>query len=481
MSDENRSVDVADVLAVDATIQASSGANGYGLLPGGFVPKPFARLLAERLALCQQLLGGDVDLGSGSAIRRLMEVSALEDARMWTALASTYDSCFVSSASGDALSRLGEELGLARPYLEARGSVKLMLVGDLPAGTPTLTLPRGARLSTPGGHHVALDESVTLSSASRERVASVVAFHPGPDHNLDPTAPDGDGVFSQRIDRFNRVDALLQPLVDAETAAGAKLVDIVHTKALSGGDARWPDARYRELLLRAPRSIWSVSAVETLVSLVPGVRQVVVRDPMGGLDINQSVFGNFNFLERMFGNERDLASPYYFTVLVAPTRAAIWDGPDGLQAAVENAIEEVRPIGIFANVRVAEEVGVAVQASLVVDGIPLPAGGKKKVNDSAAAAAFKQRLLERMRRYVENLKCGEPVRASELVWAMMNEPGLADVQNLRLVRFPADIEGAGYAQGAPAGAQTLQPSENLALQGHQIATFIDDATGLDIV
>jgi hypothetical protein len=309
----------------------------------------------------------------------------------------------------------------------------------------------------------------------------VVAFYPGPDHNLNPAAPDPSGQFLQKIDRFNRIDALLQDLVHAETLAGEKLVTIEHTRPLTGGELQWPDARYRKLVLRAPRSVWSVASIETLVSLVPGVRQVVVRDPIGGLDINQSIFGNFSFLERLFGTERDLASPYYFTVLVAPTPAAIWEGSDGLQAAVESAIEDVRPIGIFPQVTQAEEIGVAIRAQLVVDGIPLPSGGRQKVNDSAAAAAFKRRLADRVGRYIDGLKFGEPLRASEVVWAMMNEPGLADVLNLQLVRFPPGFVGAAFSQGVPPAAQALPKNENLRLQAQQIASFIDDVSGLEIV
>ena len=63
------------------------------------MPKSFARLLAEKLALARALLGDDLDLGSGSAIRKLLEVSALEDARTWAALATIYDNSFVGSAA----------------------------------------------------------------------------------------------------------------------------------------------------------------------------------------------------------------------------------------------------------------------------------------------------------------------------------------------------------------------------------------------
>src|SRR6478735_3758017 len=118
-------VDVPDLLAIDESVARSSGAAGFGITDTGFVPKPFARLLSEKLALARALFGADLDLGSGSALRKILEVSALEDARTWSALAAMYDNQFVATARGEALTRLGEELGLPRPFLEARGTVKL--------------------------------------------------------------------------------------------------------------------------------------------------------------------------------------------------------------------------------------------------------------------------------------------------------------------------------------------------------------------
>jgi len=186
------SIDTADVLAVDAAVMRSTGSGQFGLTANGFVAKPFARLLAEKLALARSLFGDDMDLGSGSVIRKLLEVTALEDARTWAALSSMYDNSFVSTATGEALSRLGEELGLPRPHLEARGSLKVKLEAELPDEDSVLSIPRGARLLTPGGHHVATAETMELSAASPERDVSVVAFYPGPEHNLDPAvaAPD---------------------------------------------------------------------------------------------------------------------------------------------------------------------------------------------------------------------------------------------------------------------------------------------------
>ncbi len=475
------SVSQADVLAIDASVTATTGSPGFGVTAAGFIAKPFARLLAEKLALARALFGSDVDLTSGSVIRTLLELGALEDARTWAALAARFDDSFVSTAVGAALDTLGTELHQPRPYLEATGAITLTLTGALPPAYPTLTIPRGARLSTPGGHPVALDEPVTLSPANKTASPAVVAFYPGPDGNLNPTVTASDGSFPEKIDRWNFADELLSDLEEAQTLAGATLVKIDHTLPLTGGQLQWPDERYRALLLNVPRSIWTVDAIRTAVSLVPGVRQVLVRDGWGGLDLQQSIFGNFNFIERLFSSERDLGSPYYFSVMVAPTPSAIWGGPDGLYAAVSSAIEDLRPIGIFPNIQQATQVDMGVQADLVVRGIPLPSGTKAFINASAAAVDLKTRLLVRLRKYVDQLEMGEPVRVSEVVWAFMNEPGIADVQNVRLLQYPPGFDSLNFATLPADAPQVLDCGENGTLQVDQIAVAVEDPSGLTIV
>jgi hypothetical protein len=470
MSDSTSTrIETADVLAIDAAVARSSGSAQFGITQDGFIAKPFARLLAEKLALARELFGNDLDLSSGSAIRKLLEVSALEDARTWAALTSMYDNNFVSTATGDALSRLGEELGISRPFLEASGKIKLTLVGGLPSEMTQLDIPRGARLLTVGGHHVAIDESVTFSVANPVREVSVVAFYPGSTHNLNPTRAAADGTFPEKIDRWNRYDSMLDNLFEAERLVGVPLLQITHTASLTGGENQWDDNRYRQLLLQAPRSLWTVEAIQTAVSLIPGVRQVQVRDGLGGLDLSQSIFGNFNFMDRLFSSERDLGSPYYFTVLVAPTPAAIWDGPDGLALAVESAIEDLRPISIFPRIIEATEVGIGVSAQLVVKGLPLPTGQQNVVNSSQPATALKQRLMSRLQRYIDTLSFGEPIRASEIIWTLMSEPGIVDVVDLKLLRYPPGFD------------TVVDQSKNINLQSSEIPVFIDDPSQLIIL
>ena len=462
----------ADVQAVDSAVTRSSEALDYGITDSGFVPKPFARLLAEKLALARALFGNNIDIGSGSALRKILEIGALEDARTWSALAALYDDQFVATARGDALSRLGEELGLPRPFLESRGTIRL--TATLPANISGISLPRGARLLTPGRHHVAHDETVSLSPDNPVHDVTVVAFYPGPESNLDPAVP------SQKITWWNEDDrklaweasSLLSLARNLEpNVAPEQLVQISHTVPLTGGELRWPDVRYRTLLLQAPRSIWTVESIRLALSLVPGVRQVQVRDRVGGLDVDLPIFGNVAFLERLFGAERDLATPYLFDVIVASTESAIWDGPDGLSASLDDAMEDLRPLGIRPAVQAADPVQVAISANILASGLALPrVASNLTVNDTPAAIALKQRIIARVGNYIESLSLGEPVRYAEVMWAMMSEPGVADVRNLRLVRYPP-----------PTDQSTVGATNNVPLRPTQIATFVDSAQGLTIL
>src|ERR1700752_649827 len=150
MADTPTTLDLTSVLALDASVTGSTGSPGFGVTPNGFEPKPFARLMSEKLALAKELFGDDVDLLSGSVLRKLLELSALEDARTWAAIGSMYDNLFAVSAVGDALSRIGDDLGIPRPHLQATGTISLTLLPPLPGAMTSLTIPKGSRLSTPG-------------------------------------------------------------------------------------------------------------------------------------------------------------------------------------------------------------------------------------------------------------------------------------------------------------------------------------------
>ncbi|MCX4650254.1 MULTISPECIES: baseplate J/gp47 family protein [unclassified Streptomyces] len=435
MTESVQTTDLEDLARISGTGKA------FGITPEGFVPKPLARLLDEKMAAARVLFGSDVDLTAGSALRKILEIVALEEARTWVHLGLAYEDTRVSTAVGDALSRLGEELGLPRPHHRATGQIRLSLAQDLPADVPQLPLQRGARLLTDGGLEFFVDQDVSLSNAVRQATVPVTALVPGPESDIDPLGSPADRIVGFRPE--DPGTALLRQLAER---LGAQPVVVEHTTATSGGATYWSDARYRDLLLSYPRNVWSPDAVRLTVALVPGVRQVLVKDLYGGLDINQPIFGSFTFLERLFSQERSLGNPYFFTVLVAPEEGAIWEQ---LHAQVEAAVDQVRPIGIAPQIDRARQVSVGFTCTISVEGLPIPVGPGATVQAAPEAVALKQRILDRVRRRLLALGIGEPVRYSEVMWAVMEEPGVVDARDLVLRRYPPQLSAGELAAAEP--------------------------------
>lgn len=459
----------------DLAALARSTANGaaFGVTAAGFVPKPVGRILDEKIALARELFGDDVDLTSGSVLRTLLELQSVEDSRTWVELAHVFASSHIATAEGAALSRLGAELGIRRPFQRATGALTLRLTAPLPAGMSQLVLPRGTRLRSRGGTGVFLAESVELDGDRASVTAPITAFEPGPGGDLDPALGVG-GEKPGLIDAFDPDDARAEGGIELLESG---VLALQHDSALDGGTALWADEAYRDLLLAYPRNLWTPDALRVAVSLVPGVRQVVVKDLYGGLDVHQAIFGNFSFLERLFTEQRSIANPYFVTVLVAPEEAAIWDGPGQLAARVRVAVDAVRPIGIAPAIERASLIGVGFRARLIVDGLPLGPSGIA----AGARAALLARIEDRVRRYVGRLRIGEAVLASEITWAIMNEPGVVDVKGLRLVRYPPALDQALLTEDTGWRPQVLEPLADVEVSPTEVAVLVLEPDRIEVV
>jgi hypothetical protein len=468
--------EMSNEIPLDELMRTTNAGRPYGITDAGFVPKPVSRLLEEKLAAARLLFGDDIDLTSGSVTRKFCEMTALEEARMWEHLGVTYADSFVSTATGQALSQLGAELGITRPHDHAHGTVTLVVAADIPPTRTFVPLERGTRILTPGGHDYYLDANVTLSNEQKRVDVPVVAFAPGPEMNLDASTP------SQILTSFNEFDDRASVVRALASEVGEDVITIEHALPTVGGETFWDDESYRDLLLAYPRNLWTPDAIRVAVSLVPGVRQVLVKDLYGGLDINQSIFGNFSFVERLFSEERSLGDPYYFTVLVAPGDGAIWDGPGQLRERVREAIDKVRPIGILPKIEPAQLIGVGFQCNISVEGLPIPGGTPTAINTSPEAAALKGRIFDRVRRYTSALHIGEPVRFSEVLWAIMEEPGVVDAKQLRLRRYPPLLQSLNFRVAGPVhiGPQVFGAEEDVIVTPTEIANFVDDPNGVVI-
>ena len=90
------------------------------------------------------------------------------------------------------------------------------------------------------------------------------------------------------------------------------------------------------------------------------------------------------------------------------------------------------------------------------------------------------RIGDRVRRYVGRLRIGEPVRFSEVMWAIMNEPGVVDARELRLVRYPPQLS-AGHVTGALAwAAEEAAVGQDVQIGPTQVAVLVTDPADVQV-
>ena len=121
-----------------------------GVTQTGFQIKPFQDILNDKAARASELFGADVDLRSTSALRKVLDVTSAEDQELWKQMEGFYYSNFISTASGDALDRLGEDVGVDRRFLNATGKIKLKLSGEAPGRLYSLPIGTLVETDAPG-------------------------------------------------------------------------------------------------------------------------------------------------------------------------------------------------------------------------------------------------------------------------------------------------------------------------------------------
>ena len=63
----------------------------------------------------------------------------------------------------------------------------------------------------------------------------------------------------------------------------------------------------------------------------------------------------------------------------------------------------------------------------------------------------------------------------------MNEPGVADARDVRLLRYPRGFDEMHLeGPGSPTGLETVDVGANVELHVNQIAVFVDDPTHLQV-
>ena len=392
----------------------------YGVTDQGFIVKPFQAILQDAYTRAQLLFGPDIDLRSSSTVRKLLELVSLEDALSWMQLDGVYNSAFVATASGQALDRLGTDLGLDRGYAAATGVANFKL-GSSAQTNCLYTLPPGTLVDVPSSGpgvdaiRFRLSAKVTLilhnpPDGSEQTQGTVTAVLSGPVGNIAQKTLAGiDPDFAARYLSFD-----------------PSVVVVSNSAAFTGGDVQEDDTAYRARLYALPRSLWTVDAVRQTVLALDGVRDALVNDPYGGLDRATQPFGEFCFNDQSFQAPRALCNPYFFTIVVAPQPGVLWESSGnltGLHDQILNAIQPIRPISIFPSIDPADIVQIALRVQLTLN----------PGTDSATVLAA---ATVNVGSYINSLRLGEAVLYAQVLRILAEIPNVLNVQNLRLRRCP---------------------------------------------
>jgi hypothetical protein len=91
------------------------------------------------------------------------------------------------------------------------------------------------------------------------------------------------------------------------------------------------------------------------------------------------------------------------------------------------------------------------------------------------------RIADRVRRYVGQLHIGEPVRYSEVMWAVMNEQGVTDARDLHMLRYPprltSDVLGGSQAYDV----QQLALGEDVAIGPAEVPVLVTDPSDVVVI
>jgi uncharacterized phage protein gp47/JayE len=419
----------------------------FGITQDGFVLKGLDVILGEAMDRARQAFDANVDLTPTSALRKLLEVTAAEDAELWKRMEDLYYANFVSTAVGASLDRLGEDLGVARPQRFAGGQVLFTLAGAV-AGR-TYLIPAGAVVVTsPPMHAFLTDAPVTLSSTTTRATVTVTAF----DRGMNAPA--------------NTINAVDPAYALANLSLGTATLTVTNPTAVTGGEQVESDDLYRQFILGFPRNLWTVQSVQEAAASADGVIDVFVSDPLGGVDVSQGYFNLFEFGQRLFSSERRIGEPYFVTVVVAHQPERPWRTQGAVTGVFERVaalVDDVRPVGIFANIVEADHIEVAVEATVTI---------RAGFDAAGVVASIKAAIAAN----IGALKLGGNVRYSQVMRAFVDQPAVLDVQNLHLRRCPPAFARISFG-GVPfqAGLVEAAIGDNLQMGPLEIAIFRVDS------
>lgn len=425
----------------------------FGVTEEGFTIKGFDVILSESLQRARQMFGSDIDLTSTSVLRKIIEVTAAEDAELWKRLEDVYYSNFVSTAIGPTLELLGDDIGASRQQLFAQGEVTFKISNPLPGRQ--YILPEGIVLNTVAPD---LNFYTTAAATLNENVTQITipvqAFLRG--RNLD----------AQQITSIDSVYAQIYLKL-----SGTTQITVSNAQPFTGGEQFEDDETYRSRLLGFPRTIWTAERVRHAAVDVEGVLDVLLSDPLGGVDVSQSYFNMFAYNQRLFSSVPPLGEPYFFTIVVAHQFGWPWRTQGNIPGIYERVlaiVDDLRPVGIHPNIVQADHIEVGVRARITIEpGFDGP--------------SLQSLLRQRLATEIGALRLGGNVLFSQTMRVLTEQPGVVDVQDMHLRRNPAAFGRVNFGSVSfQASVQEAEVGENLLMDAAEIAIFPVDGVITDL-
>lgn len=231
-----------------------------------FAPKPFEAIYAELVNSTQTRLkevgtrGEGIDLAVGSVIRTLYESFAYEMALLYEQMDQVYQSAFIDTASGLQLEMVAAILGIQRG------------LPDYAEGVVTFTRDVGQEdIEIPMGTLVATEDS---ADASRKPYTTLEAR----------LFPAGDTEIAVKVQAMERgedqvvaahsITVMPLPVAGVKAVRNAEATQFLGKRLETDEELR---QRAKSALLASGKA--SLSAIETALLSLPGVREVKVVEP----------------------------------------------------------------------------------------------------------------------------------------------------------------------------------------------------------
>ena len=351
----------------------------------GFNRKGFEKIRESLENRAKSLWGEDIDLTSSSALRKLIDSSSLEIARLWDTAESIYSSSFLEEAYGQNLDRLGHLLGIYRnPPTFASGDL-------LFEGEEGKTINSGFTVERIDGVKFETIESGTIDSEG-EAIIQAQCIRPGSIGNTT-----GEDVITNFVDHK------------------AGVTSVTNYTSMVGGEDREND---RDLKLRIRRAIEIEgkavkSAIESTLLSIDGITSVSLQE-----NLDRSVLVYIGGL----GNKSDL--------------------PQETIEKIDETIEDVRAFGIPFSWETPTQSNIYIGNIYDVEDnlLPEPAEFTVEVEKSDTDEA-KDIIVENIMSYINSLDVSENVIFKKLIGTIYASGNwVYDIKGLYIAK---NYEGTG--------------------------------------